>query len=77
MDFVFDNPVKPVPEETFTHSHIHTFHGHKSSIICFLHLLRSTASSLFSLHARQSFYTIYLQSFLWFSWPGTLQFIVH
>jgi len=76
QQFVFDNPVKPVPEETFTHSHIHTYHGLQSSLICFLHLLRSTASSLFSVHAWQSFYRIHLQSFHWFSWPGTLHFIV-
>jgi len=47
MDFVRDNPGEPVPEETFTHSH-----SLWSSImpICFLHLLRSTASSLCAIY---------------------------
>jgi len=30
------------------HSFTHTYHGHQSSLICFLHLLRSLASSLFN-----------------------------
>jgi len=52
LDFVQDNPGEPVPEETFTHSH-----SLWSSIIliCFLHLLRSMASSIFNPHALQSF----------------------
>jgi len=37
LDFVWDNPGEPVPEETPTH----TYRGHQSSFICFLHLLRS------------------------------------
>jgi len=42
--------------------------GHQSSLICFLHLLQSMASSLFNLHAWQSLSTI---KFFWFtSWPG-------
>jgi len=45
------------------HSPTHTCCGHQSSLICFLHLLRSVASSLFSLHAWQSFSTISLQVF--------------
>jgi len=51
---------EPVPEETFTQSH-----SSWSSIIpiCFLHLLRSMASSLFNPHALQSFSTISLQVF--------------
>ena len=42
VNFVRDNPCEPVPEETFTHSHLSW-----SSIIpiCFLHLLQSMASS--------------------------------
>ena len=40
------------------HSPTHTYHGHQSAIICFLHLLWSTASPLFNLHAWQSFSTI-------------------
>ena len=52
VGFVWDNPGEPVPEETFTHSH-----SSWSSIIpiCFLHLLRSMASSLFNPCALQSF----------------------
>jgi len=45
------------------HSPTHTCRGHQSSLICFLHPLRSTASSLFSLHAWQSFSTICVQVF--------------
>ena len=33
------------------HSPTHTYHGHQPSLICFLHLLRCMASSLFNLHA--------------------------
>jgi len=33
------------------HSPTHTYPDHQSSFICFLHLLRSMASSVFSLHA--------------------------
>jgi len=46
------------------HSPTHTCYGHQSSLICFLHLLQSMASFLFSLHAWQSFSTISLQIFL-------------
>jgi len=45
------------------HSTTHICHGQKSSIICFLHLLWSMASSLINLHAWQSFSTISLQVF--------------
>jgi len=45
------------------HSPTHMYHGHQSSLICFVHLIRSTASSLFSPHAWQSFSTISLQVF--------------
>ena len=45
------------------HSPTHTYHGHQSSLICFLHLLRTTASSLFNLRAWQSFSTISLHVF--------------
>ena len=40
-----------------------SYRGHQSSLICFIHLLRSTASSVFNLCARQSFSTISLQVF--------------
>jgi len=45
------------------HSLTHTYCGHQSSLICFLHLLRSMASSLFNLCAWQSFSTISLKVF--------------
>ena len=38
--------------------------GHQSSFICFLHLLRSIAFSLFNLYAWQSFSTISVQVFV-------------
>jgi len=55
LDFVQDNPGEPVPEETFTYSHLLW-----SSIIpyCIIHLLWSVASSLFNLRAWQSFSAI-------------------
>jgi len=46
--FVLDYPGEPVSEETFTHS---PYPEYQSSFISFLHLLRSIASFLFSLHA--------------------------
>ena len=45
------------------HSPTHTYRGHQSSLICFLHLLWSMASSLFNLRAWQFFSTISLQVF--------------
>jgi len=39
------------------HSLTHTYSDHQSSFICFLHHLKSIASSLFNLHAWQSFCT--------------------
>jgi len=41
----------------------HTYHGHQSSLICFIHLIRSMASSLFNLRAWQSFSRMSLQVF--------------
>jgi len=43
------------------HSPTHTYPDDQSSFICFFHLLRSTASSLFNLCAWQSFCTTFLQ----------------
>jgi len=60
LDLVWDNPGEPVPEETFTHWHLS---WSSISLICFLHLLRSMASSLFNLCTWQSFTTISLQVF--------------
>jgi len=45
------------------HSPTHTHRGDQSSVICFLHLLRSTACSLFNLRAWQSFSAISVQVF--------------
>ena len=45
------------------HSLTHTYHGHQSSLICFIHLIWSMASSLFNPRAWQSFSTISLQVF--------------
>jgi len=45
------------------HSPTYTYHGHQSSLICFLHQLQSMTSSLFNLCAWQSFSTISHQFF--------------
>jgi len=58
--FVRDKPGEPVPEETFAHSH---YRAHQSSLISFIHLTWSMASSLFNLRAWQSFSTISHQVF--------------
>ena len=60
--FVRDYPGRPVPEETFTHSH--PSWSYRTSFIIFLHLQRSMASSLFSLRAWQSSRTTSLQVLL-------------
>ena len=71
LDFVQDNPRSQYQKK---HSLTHTYRGHQSSLICFLHLLRSMASSLFNLCTWQSFSTVSLQVFfglplgLWLSW---------
>ena len=58
------------------HSPTHTYRGHQSSLICFLHLLPCMASSLFTC-LTVCFYN-FSPSFLWStSWPGTLHFILH
>jgi len=60
VDFVWDNPDEPVPEETFTHSHP----SWSSNIpISLLHVLQSMASSLFNPRALQTLSTISLQVF--------------
>jgi len=43
------------------HSPTHTYHGDQSSLICFIHRIRSMVSSLFNLRTWQSFSTISLQ----------------
>jgi len=57
LDFVQETRMSRYQKK---HSPTHTYHGHQSSLICFLHLLRSMAS-LFNLRAWQSFSTISLQ----------------
>ena len=60
------------------HSPAHTHPGQCTSFITFHHLQRSTASSLFSLHAWQSSRTTSFQGPLWSSpWSWTLNFILH
>ena len=45
------------------YSPTHTYCAHQSSLICFFHIIQSTASSLFNPRAWQSFFTISLQVF--------------
>jgi len=45
------------------HSPTHIYRGHQSSLICFLRLLRSMASSLFNVRVWLSFCTISVQVF--------------
>jgi len=60
------------------HSPTHTYCGHQSSLISFLHLLRSMASFTFNILARQSSLHNLCPSFLWcISRSGTLHFILH
>jgi len=59
------------------HSPTHTYRGHQSSLICFIHLLRSMASSLYNPCTWQSFSTISLQVFfglplVWHPLPHTV-----
>ena len=61
LHFVRDNLGELVQEEAFTPTH--TYRGHQSSLICFLHRIWSMASSLFNLHAWQFISTISLQVF--------------
>jgi len=46
------------------YSPTHTYRSHQSSLVCFIHLLRSMVSSLFNPRTWQSFSTISLQFFL-------------
>jgi len=58
------------------HSPTHTYRGHQSSLVCFLHLLRSMAFSLFNLCAWV--FNNLCPGFVWStSWPGTLHFILY
>jgi len=75
VDFVWDNPGEPVPEETFTHSHLSL-----SSIVPYLLLSPITIHGIIpvqSTHLSLFFHNL-TPSFLWStSWPGTLHFILH
>ena len=73
--FVWDNPGRPVPEETLTHSH--PTWSSDILFIIFLHLQRSMASSLFILRAWQTSQTTSLQVLFGSSWSSTLNFILH
>jgi len=74
MDFVRDNPGEPVPEETFTHSHllwssIIPYLLHPSTTIHGILLVQSMCLTVF-------FHNL-SPSFLWStSWPGILHFIL-
>jgi len=60
------------------HSSTHTYHGHQSSLICFLHLLQSMASSVFKFTCLTVFFHNLSSGFLWStSSPGTLHFTLH
>jgi len=75
MDFVQDNPGEPVPEETFTHSHLSwssivPYLLHPPNMIPRILPVQSTCLTVF-------FHNL-SPSFLWsISWPGTLLFILH
>jgi len=70
-----DNPGKPVPEKTFTHSHVSW-----SSVVPYL--LRPSNTIHGILPVQSTCLTVFFHnlspSFLWsISWPGTLHFILH
>jgi len=74
MDFVWDNPGEPVPEETFTHLHLSW-----SSIVPYLLYPSTTIHGI--LPVQSTCLTVFFHnlspSFLWLtSWPGT-HFILH
>ena len=75
LDFVWDNPGEPVPEETFTHSHLSW-----SSIIPYLLPPSITIHGIFPVQfiCLLVFYHNLSPSFFWsISWPGTPHFILH
>jgi len=55
--------ITKVSQSQKKYSATHTYSDHQSSFICFLHLLRSMASSLFNLCTWQYFYTIPVHAF--------------
>jgi len=75
LDFVWDNPGEPVPEETFTHSHLSW-----SSVIPYLFPPSIMIHGI--LFVQFMCLTVFIRNlspgFLWStSWPGTLYFIFH
>jgi len=75
MDFVWDNPSEPLPEETFIHSHLSW-----SSIIPYLLPPSITIHGIFPVQftCLTVFFHNLSPSFLWStSWRGTLHFIPH
>jgi len=58
-------------------SPIHTYHGYQSSLICFIHLLWSMASSLFNPRTGSLFPQSLSKFSLVYLLPGTLHFILH
>jgi len=75
LDFVRDNPGEPVPEETFTHSHLSSssitpYLLPPSIMIHGILRVRFTCLTVFSHN--------YSPRFLWYtSWSGTLNYILH
>jgi len=75
MDFVWDNLGEPVPEETFTHSHLSW-----SSIIPYLPHPSTTIHGILTVQSTclTVFFHNLSPSFLWSaSWPSTIHFIFH
>jgi len=75
LDYNWDNPGEPVPEETFTHSH-----PSWSSIVPYLLHPFNTIQSI--LPVQFTCLTVFFHnlspSSLWsISWPGSLNFILH
>jgi len=74
LDFVWDNPGEPVPEETFTHSHLLWL-----SVIPYLLPPSITIHGILPVQftCLTVFSTISLQVFFGLPRPGTLHFILH
>jgi len=75
LDFVLDNRGEPVPEETFTHSHLSWL-----SIIPYLLPLSIMIHGILPVQfmCLTVFFHNLCPSFLWsLSWPGTVHFILH
>ena len=73
MDFVWDNPGEPVPEETFT-----VWHLSWSSIVLYLLLPYTTIHGILPVQSTclTVFFHYLSPSFLWSTcWPGALHFI--